>query len=68
LRLCAEFIARYDLPIDDLYTHRWTLDQVEDAYVEFDRQRAGKAYIAFEELGEPAIRTGSLTTSALLTR
>jgi threonine dehydrogenase-like Zn-dependent dehydrogenase len=47
---CADFIARHDLPIDDLYTHRWSLDEVEEAYQEFDKQSAGKAYFAFDQL------------------
>jgi threonine dehydrogenase-like Zn-dependent dehydrogenase len=49
LRLCAEFIARNGLAIDELYSHRWTLEQIRDAYVEFDKQSAGKAFIAFDE-------------------
>jgi threonine dehydrogenase-like Zn-dependent dehydrogenase len=44
---CAAFIARHDLPVDDLFTHRWRLDQAEEAYEDFDRQSAGKAAFVF---------------------
>jgi threonine dehydrogenase-like Zn-dependent dehydrogenase len=49
-RRCAEFIARNGLPIDDLYSHRWRLGQVVDAYKEFDKQNAGKGVIIFDEV------------------
>lgn len=45
---CADFIARHDVPVDSLFTHHWRLDEVVDAYAEFDRQSAGKAVIRFE--------------------
>ncbi|MFT9474811.1 zinc-dependent alcohol dehydrogenase family protein [Streptomyces sp. Mo3] len=50
-RQCAAFIARNKLPVDDLFTHRWRLDQVVEAYQEFDRQAAGKAAIVFDDAG-----------------
>ncbi|MGW7689024.1 zinc-binding dehydrogenase [Streptomyces asiaticus] len=50
-RQCAAFVARNKLPIDDLFTHRWRLDQVAAAYQEFDRQAAGKAAIVFDDIG-----------------
>jgi threonine dehydrogenase-like Zn-dependent dehydrogenase len=40
---CAQFIARRRLPVDDLFTHRWTLEQASEAYADFDRQVGGKA-------------------------
>jgi len=49
LRQCAEFIAQNKLPLDDLYSHRWRLDEVVEAYAEFDEQRAGKGVIVFDE-------------------
>jgi threonine dehydrogenase-like Zn-dependent dehydrogenase len=49
LRLCAEFIARNRLPIDDLYSHRWRLGQVAEAYKKFDMQDAGKGVIVFND-------------------
>jgi threonine dehydrogenase-like Zn-dependent dehydrogenase len=45
---CARFIARNDLPVDELFSHRWRLDQVEQAYQEFDKQDAGKGVIQFD--------------------
>src|SRR4051794_1277150 len=44
---CAEFIARRGLPIDDLFSHRWTLDAAEEAYAELDKQTAGKGVFLF---------------------
>jgi threonine dehydrogenase-like Zn-dependent dehydrogenase len=44
---CAEFIGRKGLPIDDLFSHRWSLDEAEEAYVEFDKQAAGKGVFLF---------------------
>jgi threonine dehydrogenase-like Zn-dependent dehydrogenase len=44
---CAEFIARKGLPIDELFSHRWSLDDAEEAYAEFDKQTAGKAAFLF---------------------
>lgn len=31
-RRCAEFVVEHGLPIDDLYTHSWSLDQAAEAY------------------------------------
>ena len=39
---CARFIADRGLPVDDLFTDRWRLDQAEAAYRHFDRQAGGK--------------------------
>lgn len=47
-RQCAEFIARNKLPVDDLYSHRWHLDQIVEAYQEFDKQSAGKGVVVFD--------------------
>jgi threonine dehydrogenase-like Zn-dependent dehydrogenase len=44
---CARFVAENHLPVDDLFTSRWTLDQADQAYVEFDKQTAGKAAFLF---------------------
>ena len=40
---CARFIADRGLPVDDLFTERWSLDQAEEAYLLFDKQISGKA-------------------------
>lgn len=39
---CARFIAERGIAVDDLFTHRWTLDQAEEAYRLFDGQSEGK--------------------------
>ena len=39
---CADFVAARKIDVDRLFTHRWTLDQAEEAYRLFDRQNAGK--------------------------
>lgn len=44
---CAHFIARRGLPVDDLFTHEWRLDQAEEAYADFDHQTGGKAAFVF---------------------
>jgi threonine dehydrogenase-like Zn-dependent dehydrogenase len=50
-RQCAEFVVANKLPIDDLFTHRWQLDQVAEAYRLFDEQNAGKGVFLFDEIG-----------------
>src|SRR5262249_44949777 len=42
---CAEFIADHDVDVEQLFTHRWKLEQAEEAYRLFDRQTTGKAVI-----------------------
>jgi threonine dehydrogenase-like Zn-dependent dehydrogenase len=44
---CADFIARQGIPVDELFSHRWTLAQAVEAYTEFDRQDAGKGVFTF---------------------
>ncbi|MEB3372347.1 zinc-dependent alcohol dehydrogenase family protein [Saccharopolyspora mangrovi] len=48
-RRCAEFIATRELPVDDIFTHRWDLDDVVEAYANFDLQAGGKGVILFEQ-------------------
>jgi threonine dehydrogenase-like Zn-dependent dehydrogenase len=50
-RQCAEFVVAKGLPVDDLFTHRWKLDQAEEAYRQFDCQDAGKGVFLFDEIG-----------------
>ena len=47
-RDCADFIVKNQLPIDDVFTDRWALDDVVEAYEAFDKQSAGKAAIVFD--------------------
>jgi threonine dehydrogenase-like Zn-dependent dehydrogenase len=42
---CARYIADRGIDVDALFTHRWRLDQVEEAYRLFDRQTDGKGVI-----------------------
>ncbi|HUS96830.1 MAG TPA: zinc-binding dehydrogenase [Hyphomicrobiaceae bacterium] len=42
---CAEFVADKKIAVDKLFTHRWTLDQAEEAYKLFDTQTTGKGVI-----------------------
>ncbi|MGV9710334.1 alcohol dehydrogenase catalytic domain-containing protein [Gordonia sp. NPDC003424] len=43
----ADFVVAHDLPVDDLYSHRWTIDQADEAYTWFDKQDAGKGVFEF---------------------
>ena len=42
---CAEFVARRSLPVEQLFTHRFGLEDAEAAYKLFDTQTTGKAVI-----------------------
>jgi threonine dehydrogenase-like Zn-dependent dehydrogenase len=44
---CARFVADHGVDADLVFTDRWTLDDAEQAYVEFDKQAGGKAVIEF---------------------
>ncbi len=44
-RDCAMFVAERNLPVDELFTHSFALDQAEEAYKLFDTQTTGKAVI-----------------------
>ncbi len=44
---CARFIADSGIKLDKIFTHRWKLDQVEEAYRVFDTQSSGKGVIEF---------------------
>jgi threonine dehydrogenase-like Zn-dependent dehydrogenase len=39
---CARFVADRGVAVDRLFTHRWRLDQADEAYRLFDRQTEGK--------------------------
>ena len=39
---CARFIVERNIPVDRLFTHRWKLEQGEEAYRLFDTQTTGK--------------------------
>ena len=42
---CGRYIAERGIDLDKLFTHRWTLEQAEEAYQLFDRQTSGKGVI-----------------------
>lgn len=42
---CARYVADREVDVDRLFTHRWRLDQAEEAYRLFDAQTAGKGVI-----------------------
>jgi threonine dehydrogenase-like Zn-dependent dehydrogenase len=42
---CAEFVADHNVDVEKLFTHRWRLDQAEEAYRLFDTQTTGKGVI-----------------------
>jgi threonine dehydrogenase-like Zn-dependent dehydrogenase len=39
---CARFSVERDVDVDNLFTHRWSIDQADEAYKLFDRQVDGK--------------------------
>ncbi len=39
---CTDFVADRKIDVDSLFTHRWRLDQGEEAYRIFDQQQSGK--------------------------
>jgi threonine dehydrogenase-like Zn-dependent dehydrogenase len=39
---CARFVVEREVAVDRLFTHRWQLDQAEEAYRLFDTQTSGK--------------------------
>ena len=41
-KACADFVAERGVDVEALFTHRWSLDQAEEAYRVFDRQSDGK--------------------------
>lgn len=44
---CARFIADHGVDADAVFTDRWSIDQAEEAYVDFDKQAGGKAVFEF---------------------
>jgi threonine dehydrogenase-like Zn-dependent dehydrogenase len=39
---CAQFVVERKIDVDRLFTHRWKLEQAEEAYRLFDKQSDGK--------------------------
>lgn len=44
---CARFVADRKVDVDHLFTHRWKLEQAEEAYRLFDTQTTGKGVFLF---------------------
>ena len=42
---CAELVADKKIAVDKLFTHKWKLEQADEAYKLFDKQTTGKAVI-----------------------
>ena len=42
---CARYVADREIDLDRLFTHRWKLEQAEEAYRLFDKQTSGKGVI-----------------------
>jgi threonine dehydrogenase-like Zn-dependent dehydrogenase len=46
-KACADFVVARNLALDRPFTHRWRLDQAEEAYRVFDAQATGKGAFIF---------------------
>ena len=44
---CARFVADNKIDLDAIFSHRWKLDQADEAYRVFDTQSTGKGVIVF---------------------
>jgi threonine dehydrogenase-like Zn-dependent dehydrogenase len=44
---CARFAVDNGIDVDELFSHRWNLEQADEAYRVFDRQSTGKGVIVF---------------------
>lgn len=44
---CAEFSAKHEVDIDKLFSHKWRLENINEAYRLFDQQKCRKAVINF---------------------
>ena len=42
---CARYVAERGIELDKLFTHKWKLEQAEEAYKLFDQQTSGKGVI-----------------------
>ena len=45
---CARFVSERGIAVDDLFSHRYKLDQAVEAYTLFDTQTTGKGVFLFE--------------------
>jgi threonine dehydrogenase-like Zn-dependent dehydrogenase len=47
MKECAEFIAKKRIPLERIFSHRWRLEQADEAYKIFDQQSSGKGVFLF---------------------
>jgi threonine dehydrogenase-like Zn-dependent dehydrogenase len=47
MKACAQFIAAKRIPLERIFSHRWRLEQADEAYRLFDQQHAGKGVFLF---------------------
>jgi threonine dehydrogenase-like Zn-dependent dehydrogenase len=47
MKECAEFIAKKRIPLERIFSHRWRLEQADEAYKVFDQQSSGKGVFLF---------------------
>jgi threonine dehydrogenase-like Zn-dependent dehydrogenase len=44
---CARFVAERKIGLERIFSHRWRLDQADEAYRSFDTQSTGKGVFLF---------------------
>jgi threonine dehydrogenase-like Zn-dependent dehydrogenase len=44
---CARFIAENRIDLERIFSHRWRLEQADEAYRTFDAQTTGKGVFLF---------------------
>ncbi len=44
---CAEFVSKNKVEVERLFSHKWNLEQVDEAYRLFDAQKTGKSVVVF---------------------
>jgi threonine dehydrogenase-like Zn-dependent dehydrogenase len=44
---CARFVVDNRIPLEQIFSHRWSLEQADEAYRVFDTQATGKGVITF---------------------
>ncbi|MCD6043130.1 MAG: oxidoreductase, partial [Burkholderiales bacterium] len=44
---CARFVVDNKIPLEEIFSHRWKLEQADEAYRVFDTQSTGKGVITF---------------------
>ncbi|KQQ85634.1 iditol 2-dehydrogenase [Aureimonas sp. Leaf324] len=45
---CSDFVMERGLPVDELFTHEFRLEQAEEAYGLFDQKKIGKGVFVFD--------------------